>query len=62
MITKIFPPLKMTVFVDCITAFLKGSNKELEELARKVMRQIKKEVLEKGLCGSPRMERNERVI
>ena len=51
-VTKIFPPLKLRVFVDDITAFLKRRNKELVEMAKKVLKNSKKEVEEKGLKPS----------
>ena len=48
-VAKIYPPLKLTVFEDDIPAPLKGRNKELVEMAGKVMRKLKEEVEEKGL-------------
>ena len=47
-----FPPLKLRVFVDDITALLKGRNKELVELAENVFGTLEEgvgEVEEKGL-------------
>ena len=39
----IYPPLKLRVFVDDITALLKGRNKELVDLAEKVLKRLKNE-------------------
>ena len=50
--TKIFPPLKLRVFVDDITALLKRRNKELVEMAERVLKKSKNEVEEKGLKPS----------
>ena len=41
---KVSPPFKLKVFVDDITALLEGRNKELAELAEKVLNKLKKEV------------------
>ena len=46
---KNYPPLKLRVFADDITAFLIGSNKEVAEMAKKVMNKLKKEVERKEL-------------
>ena len=46
---KIYPPLKLRVFVDDITALAKGRNKEVVEMAKKVMQKLKEEVEKKGL-------------
>ena len=35
---KIYPPLKLTVFVDDITALLMVKNKDVAEMAKKVMK------------------------
>ena len=35
-VTKICPPLRLRVFVDDITSFMNGRNKELVEMAEKV--------------------------
>ena len=43
------PPLKLRVFVDDITALVKGRNKEVAELAKKVMKKLKVDVEKKGL-------------
>ena len=42
--TKIYPSLKLRVFVDDITALVKGRNKEAAEMAKKVMKKLKEEV------------------
>ena len=41
-------PLKLTVFVDDITALLVEKNKEVAEMAKKVIRKLKEEVEKKG--------------
>ena len=43
------PSLKLRVFVDDITALVKGKNKEVAEMAKKVMKELKEEVEKKGL-------------
>ena len=48
-ITKINPPLMLRVFVDDITALVKGRNKEVADMAKKVMKKLKEEVEKKGL-------------
>ena len=48
-VTEIYPPLKLRVFVDDITAFVNGGNKELVEMAEKVLAKLVKEVEEKVL-------------
>ena len=45
--SNIYPPQKLTVFVDDITAFVSGRNEELVELAEKVLKTLKKEVDER---------------
>ena len=45
---KINPPLKLRVFVDNITALVKGRDKEGAEMAKKVMKKLKEEVEKKG--------------
>ena len=45
---KKYPPLKLRVFVDDITALVKGRNKEVAEMAKKVMKKLKEEVEKKG--------------
>ena len=47
-VTNIYPPLKLRVFVDDLTALLMGKNREVAEMAKKVMKKLK-EVGEKGL-------------
>ena len=49
-VMKVYPLLKLRrVLVDKITAFMKGRNKELVEMAEKVLMAMKSEVEEKGL-------------
>ena len=48
-VTNIYPPLKLRVFVDDITALLKGKNRDIVEMAKKVMKKLKEEVEKKGL-------------
>ena len=48
-VTKIYPPLKLRVFVDDITALLMMKNKVVAELAKKVVKKLKKKVERKGL-------------
>ena len=48
-VTKIYAPLKLRVFVDDITALVKGRNKEVAETAKKVMKNLKEEVEKKGV-------------
>ena len=40
----IYPPLKLRVFVDDVTALLMEKNKEVEEMAKMVMRKLREEV------------------
>ena len=47
--TKIYPPLKLRVFVDDITALLMGKNSVVAEMAKQVMKKLKEEVKKKGL-------------
>ena len=47
-VLKIYPPPKLRVFVDDTTALVKGRNKEVEEMAKKVMKKLKG-VEKKGL-------------
>ena len=47
-VVKIYPPLKLRVFVDDITALVKGRHKEMAEMAKKVMKKLKEEVEKKG--------------
>ena len=46
---KIYPPLKLRVFVHDITALVKRRNKEVAEMAKKVMKKLTEEVEKKGL-------------
>ena len=46
-VVKIYPLLKLKVFVDDITTLFKGRDKELTELADKVLEKLKKKVEEK---------------
>ena len=48
-VTKIYHPLKLRVFVDDITAFSKGVNREVAEAANKLMKKLKEEIEKKGL-------------
>ena len=48
-VTKIYPSLILRVFVDDITAFMNGRNKELVEMAQKHLKKLRMEVEEKGL-------------
>ena len=61
-VTKIYRPLKLRVFVDDTTALLMEKNKEVAEIAKKVMKRQREEVEKKvPNCRSRRMERKERV-
>ena len=46
---KIYPPLKLRVLVDDITALLMGKNKVVAGMAKKVMKWLREEVARKGL-------------
>ena len=46
---KNLPVLKLRVFVDDITCLVKGRNKDVAEVAKKVMKKLKEEVEKKGL-------------
>ena len=46
---KTYPLLTSRVFVDDITAFMNGRNKELVEMAEKVLKKLIMEVEEKGM-------------
>ena len=48
-VTKNCPHLKLRVFVDDITAFMSGRNKELVEVAQKHLKKLRMEVQQKGL-------------
>ena len=47
-VANIYSPLKLRVFVDDITALVKGRNKEVAEMAKKVMKKLKEEVEKNG--------------
>ena len=47
--TFIYPPVKLSVFVDDITALMMGRNMEVAEMAKKVMKRLREEVENKGL-------------
>ena len=46
---KNYPPLKLRVFADDITVLVQGRNKEVAEMAKKVMKKLKEEVEKKTL-------------
>ena len=48
-VIKFYPPLKLRVLVECITALVKGRNKESGEMANREMKKLKEEVEKKGL-------------
>ena len=48
-VTKIYPLLKLRVFVDDITALLTEKHKEVAEMAKKAMKKFKKEKEQKCL-------------
>ena len=48
-VAKIYPLLKLRVVVDDITALLMEKNKEVAEMAKKVMKKLKEDVEKKGL-------------
>ena len=48
-VTNICPPLKLRVFVDDITALVKGVNREVAEAAKKVVKKLEEEIEKKGL-------------
>ena len=43
-VTQIYPPLKLRVFADDITALLMGKNNVVAEMAQKVMKKLRGEV------------------
>ena len=47
-VVKLYPPMKLKVFVDDITAFLEGRSKESPEIAEMVTRAMSMEVAEKA--------------
>ena len=61
-VTNMYPRLKLRVFVDDITALVRGGNKEVAEMAKKkVMKKLKEEVPKKGLKLSVTENTKERV-
>ena len=48
-VTKIYPPLKLRIFADDITALLMGKKSVVAEMAKQVMKKLKEEVKKKGL-------------
>ena len=62
-VVKIYPPLKLRVLVDDITALVKGRNKEVADMAKKVMQKLKKRKLKRkaSLRQSRKMVRKERA-
>ena len=48
-VTKIYPNLKLRVFVDDTTALLMGKNKFVADIAKKVMSKLEKGKLRMGL-------------
>ena len=48
-VTKNHHPLELRVFVDDITALLMGKNREVTEMAEKVMKKLEEDVEKKGL-------------
>ena len=65
-VTNIYPPLKLRVFVDDISALLMGKNKVVAEMAEKVMKRRREEVEEKGLklsiTGNGEKEQDDCVV
>ena len=51
-VTKIYPSLKLRVSVDDITALLVGKNREVADVAKKVMKKLKEEIERKRLALS----------
>ena len=61
-VTKMYPPLKLRVFVDDITALLMVKNKVVAGMAKKVMKRLREEVAKTSSNYQlMRMERQERV-
>ena len=46
-VTKFYPPLKLRVFVDDITALFVGKNEKVAEMAKRVMKRLREEVEKK---------------
>ena len=62
-VTKIYPPLKLRVFVDDITALLMVKNEEVAEMAKKVMKRLREKVEKRAsICQLMKMARKERAI
>ena len=64
---KVCPPLRLRVFVDDITAFIEGRNKELAGRAEKVQKSIRRDVEEKHLKlsiteGEKEGKKSDRVV
>ena len=49
-VTKIFPPLKLRVFVDDVSALLMEKNREAAEVTKKVMKKLKKQWRKDSSC------------
>ena len=47
-VTKFYPPLKLRVFADDITALLMGKNSVVAEMAKQVMKKVEGRSQEKG--------------
>ena len=61
-VTHIFTALNLRVFVDDIRAPVKGRNKEVAEMAKTVMKKLKKKLRRKASnCQSLKMVRKERA-
>ena len=61
-VANIYSSLKLRVLVDEITALVKGRNKDVAEMAKKVMKKLKEEVEKKGLkLSATEMARKERA-
>ena len=61
-VSKFYPPLKLRVFVDDITALLMVKNEEVAEMAKKVMKRLREEVEKKvSHRQSMRMGKKERA-
>ena len=58
-VTNIYPPLKLRVFVDDISALLMGKNKVVAEMAKKVMKRLGEEV---ERTGKRREEQDDRFV
>ena len=59
---KFTPPLKLRVHVDDLTALVRGRNKVVAEMAKKVMKKLREEIQRKASHSqSTRMEKKERA-